>query len=76
MQYIRNVRRNAIAKRVIVSWVFIALVFFMIGGACGYALKTHITVRYEQKESTLTTEPHNDKNNYMKGVADGSGKEF
>ena len=76
MQYIRNIRRTAIAKRVIVSWVLIALVFFLIGGACGYALKTYITVRYEQKESILTTEPLDNQNGYIKGVIDGSGKEF
>lgn len=50
------------------SWVLIALVFFLIGGTCGYALKTYITVRYEQKESILTTEPLDNESGYIKGV--------
>lgn len=40
------------AKRIIVSWVIVAVVFLLIGGVSGYALKTHITAKDEPKEET------------------------
>lgn len=50
------------AKRIIASWVIVAVVFLLIGGVSGYALKTHITAKDEPKEETqgniqVDTEP-------------------
>lgn len=40
------------AKRIIASWVIIAVVFSLVGMGVGYALKTHITAKDEPKEET------------------------
>lgn len=50
------------AKRIIASWVIVAVVFLLIGGVSGYALKTHITAKNEPTEETqgnvqVDTEP-------------------
>lgn len=45
MNYSKNIKRADIAKRVILSWCVVAVVFLMIGGVSGYALKTHITAK-------------------------------
>lgn len=50
------------AKRIIASWVIVAVVFSLVGGVSGYALKTHITAKDEPKEETqgniqVNTEP-------------------
>ena len=52
MNYSRNLRRTAMAKRIIASWVIVAVIFLLIGGVSGYALKTHITAKDEPKEET------------------------
>lgn len=43
-------------KRIIASWVIVAVVFSLVGGVSGYALKTHITAKDKQKEETQTSE--------------------
>lgn len=45
MNYSKNIKRADIAKRVILSWCVVAVVFLLIGGVSGYALKTHITAK-------------------------------
>lgn len=52
MNYSRNLRRTAMAKRIIASWVIVAVIFLLIGGVSGYAMKTHITAKDEPKEET------------------------
>lgn len=44
------------AKRIIASWVIIAVVFSLVGGVSGYALKTHITANGGRKDETQTSE--------------------
>ena len=41
------------AKRIIASWVIVAVVFLLIGGVSGYALKTHITAKQEEKTEVI-----------------------
>ena len=43
MNYSKNIKRADIARRVILSWCVVAVVFLLIGGVSGYALKAHIT---------------------------------
>lgn len=43
MNYSKSFRREAIAKRVILTWVMVAIIACVIGMGVGYALKTHIT---------------------------------
>lgn len=50
------------AKRIIASWVIVAVIFLLVGGVSGYALKTHITAKDEPNEETqgniqVDTEP-------------------
>lgn len=44
------------AKRIIASWVIVAVVFSLVGGVSGYALKAHITAKDKQKDETQTSE--------------------
>ena len=44
------------AKRIIASWVIIALIFFLIGVSVGYSMKVYITVKDELKEETQGSE--------------------
>ena len=43
MNYSKSFRREAIAKRVILTWVMVAIIACVVGMGVGYALKTHIT---------------------------------
>lgn len=43
MNYSKNFRKAAIGKRVILSWVMIAVIACVVGVGAGYTLKTHIT---------------------------------
>lgn len=56
MNYSKNLRKATIAKRVIASWCVIAAVGSLVGGVSGYALKTHIIAKDEQKETLQTNE--------------------
>ena len=56
MNYSKNLRKAAMAKRIIVSWVIVAVVFFLVGGLSGYVLKTHITAKDREKEEIHTSE--------------------
>lgn len=56
MNYSQNLRKKAIAKRVICSWSIIAALGCAVGGVLGYALKTHITAKAEVKAGELTSE--------------------
>ena len=51
MNYSRNIRRSAMAKRVIISWLIVAAVFALIGGVIG-----HMTPRANEKDNQGTTE--------------------
>jgi len=52
----RNLRKAAIGKRVILSWVIIGMVCYIIGGVSGYALKTHIIAKNKPNEEEQTIE--------------------
>ena len=43
MNYSKSFRRETIAKRVILTWVTVAIFACVVGVGAGYALKTHIT---------------------------------
>lgn len=56
MNYSKNLRKAAMAKRVIIM-LFIALFLGLaVGGVSGYALKTHITAKDKGKEEIHTSE--------------------
>lgn len=54
MNYSKNLRKADIAKRVILSWCVVAVVFSLIGGVSGYALKTHITAKQGSQHEMQT----------------------
>ena len=56
MNYSKNLRKAAMAKRIIASWAVVAVVFSLVGGLSGYALKTHITAKDREKEEIHTSE--------------------
>ena len=56
MNYSKSFRRATIGKRVILSWVIIAISSLFVGGVSGYALKTHISPNDAVKEETQTSE--------------------
>lgn len=55
MNYSKNLKA-AMAKRIIASWVVVAVVFFFVGGLLGCALKTHITAKDKEKEQIYINE--------------------
>lgn len=57
MNYSKNFRKAAIGKRVILSWVMIAVTACMVGLGAGYALKTYITVKQMGGSEQLTNTP-------------------
>lgn len=59
MNYSKNLRKSALGKRIITSWVIVAVVFFFVGGMSGYVMKTHITDRVKEKEKIHTSEQEN-----------------
>lgn len=61
MNYSKNIKRADIAKRVILSWCVVAVVFSLIGGVSGYALKTHITAKQGGQEENHTNIQADDK---------------
>lgn len=54
MNYSKSIKRADIAKRVILSWCVVAVVFSLIGGVSGYALKTHITAKQGSQHEMQT----------------------
>lgn len=48
--------KTAIAKRIFMSWVIVAVIFSVIGVGAGYVLKSHITPKYRSEVRELTTE--------------------
>jgi hypothetical protein len=56
MNYSKNLRRVEIAKRVVASWVIIAIVFSGVGVGVGYALKSHISRKQALKQDGQTSE--------------------
>ena len=61
MNYSKNIKRSDIAKRVILSGCAVAVVFLLIGGASGYALKTHITAKQRGQDERQTNIQAEDK---------------
>lgn len=59
MNYSKNFRKAAIGKRVILSWVMIAVITCVIGMGAGYALKTHITAKQRGEGEQPTNTPPN-----------------
>lgn len=49
MNYQRNLRKKAIVKRIIITWLIVAIVFLLIGTIIGYAIKSN-------KKAKQTTE--------------------
>lgn len=56
MNYSKNLKKSAIAKRVLILLGVSLGVGLMIGGVSGYALKTHITARDKDKSIECTLE--------------------
>ncbi|MCM1119345.1 MAG: transglycosylase SLT domain-containing protein [bacterium] len=59
MNYSKSIKRADIARRVILSWCVVAVVFLLIGGVSGYALKTHITAKQggqDEKQTNIQAE--------------------
>ena len=56
MNYSKNLRKAAMARRVIFLTVVAAVLGLAVGGVSGYALKTHITAKNEGKEDIHTSE--------------------
>lgn len=54
MNYSQNLRKTAMAKRVILSWAVVGLVCYMMGGVSGYALKGHMIPKDKPKEEIHT----------------------
>lgn len=54
MNYSQNLRKTAMAKRVILSWAVVGLVCYVVGGVSGYALKSHIIAKDKPKEEIHT----------------------
>lgn len=50
MNYSRNLKRAAMAQRVIVLMIITACVSLLVGGVVGYAVKTHITAKERANE--------------------------
>lgn len=50
MNYSKNLRKAAMAKRIIASWVIVAMIFSLVGGVSGYALKAHINTKDKENE--------------------------
>lgn len=50
MNYSKNIKRADIAKRTILSWCVVAVVFLLIGGVSGYVLRTHISAKQSSQE--------------------------
>lgn len=40
MNYQKGINKAAVAKRIIASWIVVAIVFFALGGVTGYVLKS------------------------------------
>lgn len=57
MNYSKNFRKAAIGKRVILSWVIIAVIACVVGAGAGYTLKTHITAIQTVEDEQLTITP-------------------
>ena len=49
MNYSKNLRKAAMAKRVIILLCIATVLGFVVGGFSGYALKTHITAKDGRK---------------------------
>lgn len=45
MNYSKNLRKKAIAQRVLISWLIVAVVVGLVCGVSGYAIGTHITAK-------------------------------
>lgn len=56
MNYSQNLNREKIGKRMIISWVIVAIVFLIIGMFAGYTLKTHISPNEHDSDNEQTTE--------------------
>lgn len=54
MNYSQNLRKTAMAKRVILSWAVVGLVCYMVGGVSGYAIKGHMIAKDKPKEEIHT----------------------
>lgn len=61
MNYSKNLRKAAMAKRVIIMLCIALFLGLAVGGVSGYALKTHITAKDKEKEEIHISEQVNTK---------------
>lgn len=61
MNYSRNLRKAAMAKRVLISWLIVALVGGLIGSVSGYALGSHMTANRQKETVKQTNEQSQEK---------------
>ena len=64
MNYSKNLRKSAMAKRVLILLGVAFCVGLVIGNVSGYALKTHITAKDKQKTEEQTLERSSTKQSY------------
>ena len=50
MNYSKRITKNAIRKRLLISWVVVGLTFFVIGFGSGWGCKAVLTDRHPDKE--------------------------
>lgn len=67
MNYSRNLRKAAMAKRVLISWLIVALVGGLIGSVSGYVLGSHMTAN-RQKETVKQTNEQSQKDTILYGA--------
>lgn len=61
MNYSKNLSKRKIGKRMIISWVIVAIVSSMISGGVGYGIKAHITATDKGKDNHGTVERVSDE---------------
>lgn len=65
MNYSKNLRKSAMAKRVLILLGVAFGVGLAVGGVSVYALKTHITAKDKEKSIERTLERDNTETNYV-----------
>lgn len=61
MNYSKNLSKKIIAKRLIISWVIVAVVSVLVGLLVGYAVKGHMTTKEGLKANQCTSERVSDE---------------
>lgn len=61
MNYSKNLSKKIIAKRLIISWVIVAVVSVLVGSLVGYVVKGHMTTKEGVKANQGTSERVSDE---------------